>query len=312
MQKILVAGAGALGLYYGGRLARAGHPVAFWARGANLARLGAAGLTVRSTAGDFHLPVPLTVDSAEAAAAAGPYDLILVTTKGYHGNPDFYASLAPALAESGVALTLQNGVESAKPLVAALGRRVLAGVAFIGAERTAPGMVNHTAAGHVVLGEPGGGSSKRAQAVAALLQGAGIKATASQDIRVDQWRKLVWNAPFNGITALTRVYAHETLAVPAGRALVEAAMREVAAVAGALGVALEPTVVADTLRLTETAGPVRTSMLVDLEHGRALEIEALYGPPIREGERLGVATPVLRSLAALLALAERQSKPPDA
>lgn len=310
MQRILVAGAGALGLYYGGRLAQAGHPVAFWARGANLAKLRAGGLTVRSRAGDFRLPAPVTVDSAAAAAAAGPFDLILVTTKGYHGGADFYASLAPALAGSGVALTLQNGVESAKPLSAVFGRRVLAGVAFIGAERTAPGTVEHTAAGHVVLGEPEGGMSERAQAVASLLQGAGIQAAASRDIRVDQWRKLVWNAPFNGITALTRVYAHETLAVPEGRALVEAAMREVAAVAGAAGVALEPTVVADTLRLTETAGPVRTSMLVDLEHGRPLEIEALYGPPIREGERLGVPTPVLRSLAALLAVAQRQGKAP--
>lgn len=308
MQQILVVGSGALGLYYGGRLAQAGHRVIFWARGANLARLREAGLSVRSRAGDFALPAPPTAGSRDAAAAAGPYDLILITTKGYHGDAAFFAPLAPALGPAGVALTLQNGVESAAPLTAAFGDRVLAGVAFIGAERIAPGTVEHTAAGHIVLGEPGGGLSTRAAAVAALFQAAGVTATASRDIRVDQWRKLVWNAPFNGMTALTRAFAHETLAVPEGRALAEAAMREVAAVAGGLGIALESTVVADTLSLTETAGPVRTSMLVDLEHGRPLEIDALYGPPIRAGERLGIATPVLRSLAALLAIAQQKGK----
>lgn len=280
----------------------------FWARGANLDRLRSQGLSVRSRAGDFAVPAPDTVATGPAAAAAGPYDLMLVATKAYHGGTEFFLPLAPALDPAGVVLTLQNGVESAKPLVPAFGDRVLAGIAFIGAERTAPGTVDHTAAGHVVLGEPGGGLSDRAVATAAVLQAAGIDATASRDVRVDQWRKLVWNAPFNGMTALTRAFAHETLEEPECRALVEQAMREVAGVAAALGVALEPTVVADTIKLTQTAGPVRTSMLVDLEQGRLLEIDALYGPPVREGERLGVPTPVLRTLAALLKVAQRKGK----
>ncbi len=299
--RILVVGSGALGLYYGGRLAVAGHAVYFLARSENLLALRSAGLRVTSIHGDFSLPHPLTVESPLAAAQMEPFDLLLVTLKTYQTTPEILGPLASAISASGTVLTLQNGVESTLPLFHAFGKaRVLGGIAFIGAERIAPGKVDHTAAGHIVIGEPDGGVSSRSSGLAELFKGAGIQATASADIRREQWRKLVWNAPFNGMTALTGALAHETLQTPAGRAMVLGAMLEVIAVARALGVELGVDVAEQTLAITEQSGPVRTSMLVDRLQGRRLEIDSIYGPVVREGQRLGIPTPILSNIYALL------------
>ena len=298
--RVLVAGSGALGLYYGARMAAAGHAVVFWARGENLAALRSAGLQVRSPRGDVHLAAPATAADAAEAAAQGPYDLVLVLVKGYDNATVCRPELRAALAPGGTVLTLQNGVDSARPLAAYFGDRVLAGIAFIGAERTAGGRVEHTAAGHIVVGEPAGGASGRSEQIAAAFAAAGVTAKASAHIGQEQWRKLLWNAAFNGPTALARCYAHEFLAQPEGLAMARTLMLEIVAVAQALGVALDARAVDETLELTRTAGPVRTSMLVDVERGRPLEYEAIYGPPLREGRRLGVPTPVITALYAML------------
>jgi 2-dehydropantoate 2-reductase len=303
--RVLIAGAGALGLYYGGRLAAAGQDVVFLARGENLAALRAHGLRAASIRGDFSSPVN-AVGSVEAAAAHGAYDLILVTLKSYQTTPEFLRTLLPAVGSATRILTLQNGVESARPLEAIFGAgRVIAGIAFIGAERVAPGIVAHTAAGHVVIGQPGepNGDAEAtgwAARLAAVFQAAGIDIKVSEDIRGEQWRKLVWNAPFNGMTALTGSFAHDILTIPDGRAMVEAAMHEVIYVARAQGIALPLGTAEETMALTLVAGPVRTSMLVDRELGRPLEHDALYGPPIRIGKELGVATPTLQHIHTLL------------
>ena len=145
--RILVAGSGALGLYYGGRFAAAGHAVIFLARSDNLAALRTAGLKVRSIRGDFTVPAPQTVETPELAAGMEVFDLILVTLKAYQTTPELLAPLAGRLSDSGVVLTLQNGVESSLPLNRAFGKeRVLAGIGFFGPERTARGVVEHSAA----------------------------------------------------------------------------------------------------------------------------------------------------------------------
>lgn len=302
---VLVAGSGAVGLYYGGRLAAAGHDVVFWARGENLAALRAHGLTVTSPRGDVRLPRVTTAEGAAEAARQGPYDLVLVTLKNFDSGAVLVPELRAALAPGATVLSLQNGVESAALLTAYFGPAAAAGIAFIGSERTAPGQVAHTAAGHIVIGEPAGGASARLDVLAEAFRRAGVDARASTDIRLEQWRKLLWNAAFNGPTALARCQAHELLATPAGEATARAILREVLAVAQALGIALEDRAVEDTLRLTRESGPVRTSMLVDAERGRTLEYEAIYGPPVREGLRLGVATPVLTAVYAMLAQLSR-------
>ncbi len=303
---ILVLGAGALGLYYGGRLAASGRRVVFLARGENLTRLRAEGLSARSVAGDFKVAsVACTADATEALEA-GPYDLVLVTLKAWQATDDLLGRFRDALAPGGVAVTLQNGVDSAVALQRVWGgQAVVPGIAFIGAERTGPGHVEHTAAGHVILGESDGGVTQRLEGLVAALGEAAIDARVSEDIRRDQWRKLIWNASFNGMTALTGTYAHELLADDEGRPTVLAAMREVIAVARALGVALDKAEAETTVAFTEKTGPVRTSMLVDREHGRRLEVEALYGPPVREGRRLGVPVPTLEALYAMLRVVDQ-------
>jgi 2-dehydropantoate 2-reductase len=299
--RTLIAGSGAVGLYYGARLAAAGNGVVFWARGENLGALRERGLTVRSIRGDVTLAHPALAADAAEAAAQGPFDLVLVTVKGYDTGAVCRPELRGALAPGATVLTLQNGVESAAPLAAYFGARAAAGIAFIGSERTAPGVVAHTAAGHVVIGEPGGGESERMRALAARLAGAQIDVRVAADIRLAQWRKLLWNVAFNGPTALGRCYALDLLATPEGEATVRALLRETVAVARALGVGLDAGDADETLRLTRDSGPVRTSMLVDAERGRPLEYEAIYGPPLREAKRLGIEAPVLTAVYALLA-----------
>ena len=299
--RILVLGAGAIGLYYGGRLQQAGHDVVFQARGANLLGLRERGLHARSIDGDFSLySVDVVGDSVEAAES-GPYDLVLITLKSYQTTPELLSPLSGALATGGLVVTLQNGVESTVPLRGSfLPSAVIPGIAFIGARRIGAGRVSHAAAGRIVVGEEGAGCSRRVTRLADMFRAAGIAAEASEDMRLEQWRKLVWNAPFNGMTALTGVYAHELLTDPSTRETVRAAMEEVVAVGRGLGIALADSDVEATLAFTREAGPVRTSMLVDRELGRPLEVEALYGPPVREGQRLGIPTPILSTLQALL------------
>jgi 2-dehydropantoate 2-reductase len=297
--RVLVVGTGAVGGYFGARLARGGHAVTFVARGENLAALRAGGLRVELGDETLHLPAPASVvDPADAPAP----ELVLVCVKSYD-TPAVAAALRPAVRTDTIVLSLQNGVENEDVLAAVLGLPpLLLALTQIGVALVAPGVVRFSGRGNILFGEPDGRDTPRTRVVAAALAQAGIPHAVRPDIRVAVWEKLAWNAGFNAVTTLTRATVAEALALPATREAIVAAMEEVDAVATALGVLVRRRRTARVLTESTAALPdFQTSMLQDLLRGRRLEHDAINGAVVRAALRAGVPAPVNRTLLALLA-----------
>lgn len=301
--RVLVMGSGAIGAFYGGRLAQAGLEVVFVARGANLDALRRAGLRIESNAGSERLA---PVQAVATPADAGPCDVVLVCVKSYD-TADAAVALRPAVRPDTIVLSLQNGVENEAILAASLNLPpLLGGLTQIGAALMAPGVVRYESGGRLIFGEMDGALTPRVERLAALFARAGIEHRASRRIAVMLWDKLAWNAAFNALTTVTQRTVGELLARPDGRELARAAMLEVVAVARASGVGLEDRV-EESLRYSEAElGHLRTSMLQDRERGRRLEYDALNGAVVRAAERTGVDAPVHRVLYGLLAALDAQ------
>ncbi len=300
--RIAILGAGGVGGYYGGILARAGHQVAMLARGAHLAALRARGMEVRTPEGTFTVAVEASDDPRELGAA----ELTIVAVKNYS-----LAEIAPAakiLAEAGaIILPLLNGVDAADRLVASgvPDQQVLGGLTEISAVRVGPGIVERRSAfQRVVAGERQGGLSERAERIAAIFREAGVDARASADITADLWRKLAFIATMSAACGLARSSVGPIRNAPLGRLLIERALREVLAVARARGVALTGNEEADILRFVDSLpDPTKPSFLLDLESGGPTEIEDLSGAVSRLGRQAGVETPVHDVATAALSAA---------
>lgn len=289
--RIAVLGAGGVGGYYGAALARAGHQVELLARGEHLERIREEGLRVRTPEDAFTVSLRATDRSEEL----GPPDLAVVAVKAYS-----LPSVAPAasrLARLGAGvLPLLNGVEAAERL-ASLGvprEALLAGVTYISAVRPEPGLVERRSPfQRVLLGEPGGGASQRAEAAARAFREAGADARAVPDIQVELWRKLVFLASLAAVCGLGRVPVGRIRAAPGGTGILRRAVREAAAVARKAGVALpedeEDRAMELLLGLPDDMLP---SFVLDLEAGGPTELDVLSGTISRLGGELGVDTPV--------------------
>ena len=299
MMRIAIVGAGGIGGYYGGLLARAGNEVALIARGAHLEAIRTAGLQVESVHGDFTVrPALATSDPAEV----GPVDLILFTVKTYDLEEAGRAA-APLLGPDTVVLPLENGLEAPGMLGQLLGaERVLPGVTYVSASIAAPGRIRQVSElRRIVFGEADGGSTPRAERIREVLAASGIEVVLTGDIQAALWTKFIFMATAAGVCAAARLPLSAALACPETRALFQQALQEAAAVARAEGVALPADIAERTMRTGEGFPPgTRPSMLVDLEAGRRLELEAMSGAVVRRGEAGGVATPVHRVLYALL------------
>lgn len=296
--KIVVFGAGGVGAFYGGLLARAGQDVRVVARGAQLEALRTRGLHISSLAlGEIDVaPLPAT----DRAAEIGPADLVLIAVKA-HQTTGILDEIASLVAEHTLLVALQNGVESDELLAARFGsQRVIGAVVYVGATLEQPGLVRHVAAGTLVIGDRGGIGADRLERVRAALASTGLPVRITSDIDRQRWHKLAWNASFNAVSALTLRSSQELLATPATRDLLVGVMREVVAVANARGVALAEADIEQLMAATEKAAPIRTSMLVDRERGRPLETEAIVGVIVRRGREFGVPTPITSVLYALL------------
>lgn len=289
--KIAVMGAGALGGYFGGRLAAAGADVSFIARGAHLAALKAEGLRVESPLGDLHLPqVKATDDPAEI----GPVDLVLFLVK----LPDTRAAaraLAPLLGPETGVLSLQNGVEAWGWIGEEIGaERVMGGTAQIPADIRAPGVVRHSGPfARVMFGEFGGAETARARALLAAFRAAGVEVSLVPDIEVKIWEKFVMLSAFSALTALTRLPIGPVRENAETRGLLARAIAETHAV----GRAAQPALAADyaerAMGFVDAApAGMRSSMLDDLLRGRPLELAHLSGAVARLGAERGIGTPV--------------------
>ncbi len=305
--RIAVVGAGAVGSYYGARLARAGEDVAFLFRG-DLAAVRAGGLRFRilsEPAAGFTLEPVAAFDSP---AAIGPVDLVIVGLK-TTASAALRELLPPLLHERTAILTLQNGLGADEWLAGIFGgRRILGGLCFIGLERVAPGLVDCHHPGSIALGEFGRPAGARVRAIAGALSRGGVRCAVADDLVETRWRKLVWNIPFNGLAiAAGGVTTDRILADPALAAEVRVLMREVRAAAGALGFAIPDSFLEGQFSVTSEMGAYRPSSLVDFLAGRAVEVDAIWGEPLRRARAAGVDTPRLAALhARLVALCARE------
>ena len=303
--RIVVMGSGSLGGYFGGLLARHGADVTFIARGANLHALQERGLTVRSVHGDFALPVQACADPA----GLPPADGILFCVKTYDAAAAA-ALIQPVVATRTILLTLQNGVDMAADLQTTFGRStVLAGVTRIGSTLSAPGVIEQPTTDRVIeFGSLTGQEQAQVDHIQTLLEGAGIPTLVSPNIQRSLWEKLVFIAPFSGLSTLTRLTPAQLLAHESTRALYRSVMQETAAVAQAsAGVA--PDIVARTMHYLATAGdPGDSSMAVDFQRRRRIEVEAINGAVVRHGQRLQVPTPLNQMLYHALVVMDHYNR----
>lgn len=302
---VLVVGAGAIGGYYGGRLAQAGARVSVVAR-SDYSVVVREGIRIESPAGDFHFRPDRVLHKAEDL---GRYpDVILVGLKVLeHIRPA--ELLRAAVGPKTSVLLIQNGVDVERPVAEAFpDNEILSGLAFICVHRTAPGCVLHQDYGRLVLGRYPEGTSSRAEKLAEMFRRAGVPCDVTPNVVTARWHKLVWNAPFNPMSVLCGgANTSEMLGHDETARLVQAVMEEVCAVAAAAGHALPDDVVERMTTDTRKMTPYKTSMLLDYEAGRPMEVEAILGNAVRIARRLGVPVPHMETLYALMCGLSRKS-----
>jgi 2-dehydropantoate 2-reductase len=299
--RVAVIGAGAVGGYYGALLARAGHEVYMLARGPHLRALAERGIMVWSPLGDF-VAHPQAVGDLDDV---GVVDLVLLAVKTYD-NDVALPLLRTVVGSDTAVLTLQNGVRSMHEVAAVVGERaVLAGPTYIATALAGPGFIEQTGTHRrIVFGEafaPSAGPSPRVTALARILSAAHVQAEPVGDARVPLWEKFIYLAPFASVTGAARRPAGVVWSDPDLKAVFLRAVRETEAVARASGIAVPDDTVSRIERYMDALPPTtRSSLLIDLEAGKRIENEALAGEVVRLGRRLGVETPVMAALHAVL------------
>ncbi len=285
---VAVAGSGAIGLYYGGRLAAAGEDVRFLAR-SNREELASHGLRVESVHGDFELP---QLQAYRTAAEIGPVDLVIVAWK-TTANPQLGEVLPPLLHAETQVLTLQNGLGNCESIAEITGpERVLGGQCFICINRVSRGLVRHSAGGRTTIGEWFPGIPGRAAEITRRFKAAGIPSVAIPDLEQAQWEKLVWNIPFNGLSVADGGVTTDTLLASAETEHeIRALMAEVIAAARALGHDLGDELIDFQVERTRPMGPYRTSSMIDFVEGREVEVGPIWREPLRRGQAAGIAMP---------------------
>lgn len=286
--KYAIIGTGALGGFYGARLQRAGADVYFLLH-SDYDHVRQHGLVVDSKEGDFVLP---KVNAYREPRDLPPCDFVLVCLKATQNH------LLPALLPlRGTVVLMQNGLGAEEELARHIHRdRLMAGLAFLCSNKVGPGHIRHLDYGYVRFAELTGGITERMTQIAADFERAGIPVTLADDLASARWHKLVWNIPYNGLSVVLNANTSEMMADPATRALIEALMREVVAGAAACGRHIAEAFVQKMLADTAQMKPYRTSMKIDFDAGRPMEVEAIYGNPLRAAQAAGASVPQLETL----------------
>jgi 2-dehydropantoate 2-reductase len=295
--RTLVIGAGGVGGYLGARLAQAGADVTIAARGEHGRLLSEAGLEIQGPNGSERVPLRRVVPSA--AALDERFDLILLAVK-WPELESTCDALHNLIAANGVVVPLLNGLRSEEVVASYVGaQRTIAGVAYMSAGIAAPGAIYVHGNTRYGLAPFRPGQDGELAAISQLFSSAGVPVRTYDDHRRMLWEKMVWNAPFNAICALTQRSSGE--AVARAEPLLRAAMSEVIAVATADGVALPPQMIDAMIHVTRSEFPnTEPSMLQDLRRGRPTEVDILQGEVVARGEAHGVPTPVMSTLASLV------------
>jgi 2-dehydropantoate 2-reductase len=276
--RIAVMGSGAVGGYFGAKLAAAGHDLAFIARGKHLDEMKANGLRVKSPNGDLHIHHAKFTGETQQV---GKVDLILFCVKSY--DTDFAAEMVrPMVSDQTTLLSLQNGIDNPEKLARIHGdRQVLPAVVYVGAQLTAPGVIAHSNGGRIIFGQMDGGASETSKVIQRTFVEAGIPCEISTEIQKMQWTKLLWNVPFCAISCLTRANMKEIVESESLTQLALDCMAEVRAAARTKGIDLPRKLFDDVLTFSRSLGEFKPSMLQDLEANKPLEYEAFNGVVVR-------------------------------
>jgi 2-dehydropantoate 2-reductase len=291
--RIAVVGAGAIGCYYGAKLAHAGCDVHFLMRG-DTTEIRRSGIRIRGGGEELHLA---NVRHHSSTEEIGPSDLVLVAIKAT-ANGDLLKLIPPLLHKKTMLLTLQNGFGNEEFLAENFGaERVLGGLCFVCLIRTSPGVIELYDEGHVALGEYNRGPEPRTHDIASEFKRCGVLCDVVENLAFERWRKLVWNIPFNGLSIAAggldtaAILSNEHLR---GECL--ALMNEVIMAANKCGFPLPAAAALEQVKRTALMGAYKPSTLIDFEAGRPLEIEAIWGEPLRRARAAGAATPQLQQL----------------
>jgi 2-dehydropantoate 2-reductase len=318
--KVCVAGLGAVGGLVAARLALAGHGVSAFARGATLRAVRERGLGLTSSQGERRVA---HIEAADSAAQLPMPELLIVAFKGAAFAADA-RQLAPLIGPQTIVLPMMNGVpwwflqpDDLNPLASVDPHghiaatvplaQTLGAVVHLTCVGTAPGEIKHGFGERLIVGEPTGKPSERIERIATLLESAGFQAERSSNIRRDIWFKLWGNMTTNPVSALTGAACDAILDDDLVRAFMARGMEEAAAIGARIGCPIEQTPEA-RMNVTRQLGAFKTSMLVDAEHGRALELDTLVGAVREIGARVGVATPNIDALHGLARLMDRKNQ----
>jgi 2-dehydropantoate 2-reductase len=300
--RIAILGSGGVGGYFGARLAAAGGDVIFIARGAHLQALRTSGLTIESPLGDLQLPPQGDANATDDPGSVGAVDVVFFTVKLYD-SVAACAMLTPLLGPDTVVIPFQNGVESVEMLVQAVGRsHVAGGTAHVVATVAEPGRIRHTALDLLIFGELDGTRTPRLERLYDLGRTAGFHPMLSEQIENEIWLKFVRLTAFSGMTTVAR----SPLGVVRDDAdlfmMLQAAVMEGMALAHATGIQFPPSALRDMIGQMQGMPPqTKSSMLLDLERGRPLELPWLSGAVVRLGDERGVSTPIHRFITTVLA-----------
>ncbi len=296
-----VLGVGALGGLYGGLLARSGQEVHFLAR-SDAAHLAEHGLRVDTPLGDFHLSKVFAYQRAEDMPAV---DVVIVSWKST-SNHALAQALPPLMHRDimhreTIVLVLQNGWDVELDAAQVVGaERVLGGCCFLCSNKVGPGHIHHLDYGRITFGEYAplltGSITDRMQRIAAEFQSAGIDIVPTEDLRQSRWTKLMWNIPFNGLSVVLNALTDRIMSEPHTAALAESLMREVREVAAACGSKIGEETVVKLLGDTVKMVPYASSMLLDYQHHRPMEVEAIFGNVLRAARASHTQVPRIEML----------------
>ncbi len=310
--RFAILGSGAVGGYFGAKLARSGQDVTFIARGAHLEAIRERGLEIKSAKlGDFVVRAGAESDTSRV----GPVDVAIVSVKAYD-NATALPMLTPLIGPATVVLTLQNGVDSVDEVAAVVGEQhVLGGTTYVATALEGPGLIVQTGVHRsIIFGEvfglPGdasvtrgerGAITPRVRALADAMAAADIQVTPVADARVPIWDKFVYLAAFSGFTGASRLAIGHIWKHPHVQEMFYAASREIAAIAKAEGVAISANRF-ETLHeyMQNIPASTRSSLLIDLEQGKRIEVEALQGAAVRRAKKHNLPVPIVSTLYAVL------------
>lgn len=255
------------------------------------------GIRIESMAGDFHLPAD-RVNACRTPQEIGPVDLVIVAWK-TTSNALFSEVLPPLLHERTQVLTLQNGLGNCEEISRIVPpERIMGGLCFVCINRLGHGHASHTGGGRITIGEYSQqGAMGRAEAVARRFSAAGISCDAAPSLAEAQWKKLIWNVPFNGLSIVEGgITTDVLLSRPEVEARIRLLMREVIVAARLQGLSLEDALIDLNIDRTRPMGPYRPSSMIDFVEGREIELEAIWGEPLRRALAAGAEMPELSRL----------------